>query len=609
MSHDELMRDALPRGLIVRDHTERAYEILDVVNADSDFSIVYLVRDHTRGDDAVLKEFFPHADVRRAADAVAVSPRLPSSAPIIEDALRRFRREADLMKRVTHRNVVRLRGDGSFDAHGTSYVAMDYVHGQTLQSLIARLDVKRRAVPLDPRWSNALLDTLLDALESLHRVGIVHRDLKPANIMVPENGLRGDPTTTMLIDFGSAIELSASTDHRSYEKPETSKSTLRERGGRTRLPFTPEYAPPEIALSQLIKPASDFYSLAATMFELLTGEKPCPASHRQQYVLRDSSDDPQPKLREDEKLAQHYSTLWLDALDQALQLSDRDRPQRVSDFKHLLLREEPVSSPSRPSWVRPVAIGALAVVVLGVLITIMMGSDDSQKFVAEELPAESPIEPPVEPNLDPLPPSPPAEGGAQDAPVNLQVRQPSPDHTAVYIDGKSVAVGETIYLSPGSFVTVSAVAENFKNASRSFEVERATSLTVSPVLCASYQTVVELVPQPDRQTTKWDSVGTAVNVVKGACPAETQINERRAMADRTCSQRFQGSARHPRKKFKVDEEISHKIVSGEVVELNCHIEVECARTVVELVKQPPVERMREVANDGCKSELGLDISG
>lgn len=132
MPFDEVARDALPVG-----HRVGEYEIVAVLSADSDFSFVYRVRDHARGDEAALKEFFPHADVRRDANRVSVVPRLAAYEPAIREARGRFLREAALLERVQHPNVVRIRG--CLEANGTAYLAMDLVSGRTLQTLIEQL--------------------------------------------------------------------------------------------------------------------------------------------------------------------------------------------------------------------------------------------------------------------------------------------------------------------------------------------------------------------------------------------------------------------------------------------------------------------------------------
>jgi hypothetical protein len=337
MPNVETPHDALTPGTIVTNASATGdfeYEIRSVISADSDFSIVYRVFDKKNGDDAVLKEFFPHADVRRLDDGRTVRPRLAAQAPVVEDALRRFRREGELLRRVNHPNVVCARGS-AFDANGTSYLAMDLIDGQTLQALIGRIwDPVRPTVPVAV-WAQGLLNALLDALEALHAQGIVHRDIKPANIITPLAGIRGDPRGLVLIDFGSALQLDG-IDSGQTKTIDTSKSVLRERGGHTRLPFTPEYAPPEIALRQLVRPVSDLYSVGATFYELITGEKPVPANHRQQYVLSDPTADPQGKLESRPELKESYPPKWLSALDQTLSLREGGRPSNVDALRQLI---------------------------------------------------------------------------------------------------------------------------------------------------------------------------------------------------------------------------------------------------------------------------------
>jgi len=102
-----------------------------------------------------------------------------------------------------------------------------------------------------------LINQLLDAVEAVHAKGMLHRDIKPENILISPEG------RVVLIDFGSARE---------FAEGKTSHQTAM---------ITPGYAPPE-QYSERAKrgPFTDVYALGATMYYLLTGEKPIASTDR-----------------------------------------------------------------------------------------------------------------------------------------------------------------------------------------------------------------------------------------------------------------------------------------------------------------------------------------
>src|SRR5271170_3403643 len=102
----------------------------------------------------------------------------------------RFEREAEILQQFRHPNIVRFLAVGRF--HGTSYIAMEYVQGVTLEKILQ----DRERLP----WREVVeLGTqVCDALHYAHERGVVHRDLKPSNLMVTAEG------KIKLTDFGIA---------------------------------------------------------------------------------------------------------------------------------------------------------------------------------------------------------------------------------------------------------------------------------------------------------------------------------------------------------------------------------------------------------------------
>ena len=179
--------------------------------------------------------------------AVAVKvlpPVLLSNSRSIEA----LKREAALSLRLTHPNICRLY---NFHADGdVKFLVMEYIDGRTLEGV---LDEKAgRRMGLDELLPVA--GQVAEALDYAHSQNppILHRDVKPSNIMVTEDG------RAKLMDFGIAREL----------KESMTRVTGRETSG------TLLYMSPEQFSGRTPTPASDVYSLAATLYECLSGHPP-----------------------------------------------------------------------------------------------------------------------------------------------------------------------------------------------------------------------------------------------------------------------------------------------------------------------------------------------
>lgn len=167
----------------------------------------------------------------------------------VEEILRRFRNERQILAGLEHPNITRLLDGGSTET-GLPYLVMEYVDGLTITEYCAthRLSVTERL---------ELFRTVSSALAYAHQNLIVHRDLKPANILVTPNGV------PKVLDFGIAKLL----------RPEGSTDSVAFTRTQMRM-MTPEYASPEQVRGDPITTASDTYSLGVLLYELLTGSRP-----------------------------------------------------------------------------------------------------------------------------------------------------------------------------------------------------------------------------------------------------------------------------------------------------------------------------------------------
>ena len=166
---------------------------------------------------------------------------LPQFAPHSPE-VRGLKREATLLRRLAHPNIVRLFGQGMHDER--AFLVQEYLHGPSLGDLIEAAPQQQVKVP------DAIKASLhvCAALAHLHAQGYIHRDIKPANVL-----LRGG--IPVLIDFDVAYRL------RPGQSP-------RECIG------TDPYMAPEQCVQSELSPATDIYSVGALLYELVTGRWP-----------------------------------------------------------------------------------------------------------------------------------------------------------------------------------------------------------------------------------------------------------------------------------------------------------------------------------------------
>jgi len=198
--------------------------------------VVYRARDLTLGRDVAVKVL--RTDVA------------PDS-----DRRRRFEREARAASALNHPNIVTIY-EIAEDA-GTSFLAMEFVEGRTLRSLLGN-------GPLPPSQILEISRQIVEGLAKAHAAGIVHRDLKPENIMVGADGY------AKILDFGlaklwpkqdgAAVDSALATE----EHFETATGTLL---------GTPAYMSPEQAVGLPVDSRSDLFSLGAILYEMATGER------------------------------------------------------------------------------------------------------------------------------------------------------------------------------------------------------------------------------------------------------------------------------------------------------------------------------------------------
>ena len=222
-----------------------------------------------------------------------------------QEALGRFKREAEIAARLEHPNIVQVLDFNTLPT-GQPYLVMEFLKGQSLAA-------RARGRTFDLLQVSGIMRQVGAALQAAHRAGVVHRDLKPENIFVIPTAV-GDQVK--VLDFGIS-KLSDS------NMVQTTDSVLL---------GTPLYMSPEQALGHNsdVAPQSDLFSLGSICYELFTGQAPFTADNIAKVVFRIAYEKHAPlaSLRPD--LPQHA----LNAVEHAL---EKERARRTTDIDAFVL--------------------------------------------------------------------------------------------------------------------------------------------------------------------------------------------------------------------------------------------------------------------------------
>ena len=164
--------------------------------------------------------------------------------------VRVFELEARAASALNHPNIVTIYELGQ--ENGTRYIAMEFVNGETVRSLLA-------SGPIPFRKSIAIAAQIAEGLAKAHEIGLIHRDLKPENLMVSKDGM------AKVLDFGLAKLLKP--DRGSSD----SSTAITEHGI---MLGTVGYMSPEQALGKPVDARSDVFAFGLIFYELLSGVLP-----------------------------------------------------------------------------------------------------------------------------------------------------------------------------------------------------------------------------------------------------------------------------------------------------------------------------------------------
>jgi tetratricopeptide (TPR) repeat protein len=219
------------------------------------------------------------AEIGEAVAIKVIRPEVRGDPATAAQVTTRFKRELQLARHVTHKNVVRIHDIG--EIAGIKYITMSYIQGEDLATVLKR----EGALPV-PR-ALRLMRQVASGLAAAHEAGIVHRDLKPANIMIERDH-------ALIMDFGIAQSSSASIQATDGAASPQSIGTMALRSTITGAVIgTVAYMAPEQARGDPVDQRADIYAFGLIAAAMLVG----PAGRPEQTwedLQRDIGDSPAP---------------------------------------------------------------------------------------------------------------------------------------------------------------------------------------------------------------------------------------------------------------------------------------------------------------------------
>lgn len=242
----------------------------------------------------VIKEFFIKRLHHRKDRMVEVS--IDTNVNIARKALEKFWDEANKIKELNDcSNIISIYD--VFDENGTCYYSMEYVEGKDLSYYCET----KPCGYLDQKEAQKIILDVCNAVKAMHKIRMNHFDIKPENILIDKYG------NAKLIDFGTACQFISDNEH-STVLPVVSRG----------------YSPIELVNITSFTPQSDIYSIAATLYNILTGyEVPSSIDLSRNFRLLKRTDN-------------INNRIW-NSIIKAMNPDLSKRPSSIEDFIKLIL--------------------------------------------------------------------------------------------------------------------------------------------------------------------------------------------------------------------------------------------------------------------------------
>lgn len=272
----------------------------------------------------------------------------------------RFIREARAAASLNHPNICTVHEIGEHE--GEPFIAMEFVEGRSLSSLIAE-------GPLKLELAVDIAHQVAEGLNEAHANGVVHRDVKPDNIMVAGTG------RVKIMDFG----LAAAAGQTRLTQEGTTVGTV-------------AYMSPEQTLGERVDARSDLWALGAVMYEMITGRRPFEGDHPQALMYAIVNEEPEPPTAVRTGVPMELERIVLKALEKRPDGRYQHADDLLGDLRRLEradvggTRETTARTQSMPSRRRRAVVAAVIVAVVVVGYMVLRPLMEEQQLVAAPKP-------------------------------------------------------------------------------------------------------------------------------------------------------------------------------------------------------------------------------
>lgn len=272
------------------------------------FGVTYLAWDTVLETKVAIKEYLPSEFSTRAAGQTQVTVFSGDKTKQFNDGLEKFVAEAKRLAKFRNENGI-VKIFDSFNEHGTAYIAMEYLRGETLAERLER----EKTIPVEE--SIQLLMPIIESLNRVHDEGIIHRDIAPDNIFLTNKG------EVKLIDFGASR----------YATTSRSRSLT--------VIIKPGYSAEEQYRSRGDQGShTDVYSVGACLYRMVTGQTPPDAMERRAQLEKNHRD----MLIPIKKFVKDIDPKRENAIYNAMNVRIEDRTPDMISLAGELLSDEPV---------------------------------------------------------------------------------------------------------------------------------------------------------------------------------------------------------------------------------------------------------------------------
>jgi hypothetical protein len=277
----------------------------------------------------------------------------------LSDHRRRFRAEAQAHAQLVHPNILLIHQVGEHD--GQMFLTLEYAEQGSVSSLLKRTG----RVPAEQ--AAGWVRQVAEGLQAAHDRNVIHRDIKPGNILLGRDG------TPKLADFGLAKWL---------DQDDSLTPTAAVLG-------TPGYMPPELAAGKVKEagPATDIYSLGATLYALLTGRAPFAGDREATVLTKVLSQEPEAPRALRPDIPPDLEAVCLKCLHKEPQHRYRSARELAQDLDRFLKGEPTLARP--PGWLakarrwlrrRPwLTAAAILVAVAAVAVPVLLSLLDPER--------------------------------------------------------------------------------------------------------------------------------------------------------------------------------------------------------------------------------------